>query len=1136
MNDLSERIVDLSPEKLGRLIARLRNRSTAAEAPDRITPREEPSDTSLLSFGQQRLWFLDRFQPGTALYNTFALFRLAGPLQVAAWEQSLAEIRRRHEILRTTFSTSGEQPVQVVSGPQPLLLDQVDLSGICGGVGQMMARSLAVAETHRPFDLEAGPLIRISLVRLSSRDHVVLFTIHHIIFDGWSVSPLIQELATLYRAFLQGKPSPLGPLPIQYADFVDWQRRWLRGQLIESQLAYWKQQLAGAPAFIELPADRPRPPAQTSHGALEREMFPEQTIKPLNALIREENATLFIGLLSAIQVLLSGYSGETDVCVGSPIANRNRPELEGLIGFFVNTLVMRADLSGRASFRQVMRRMRDVALEAYAHQDIPFEYLVEALQPGRRLSHTPFFQVMVTLQNAPMGSPELEGLTIRPWEIDSLTAKFDLHFILRETESGLAVTIQYNTDLFDAVTVTRTLSHLESVLRRVSAEPDRAVATILLLNDGQLHQVSIEWNDTARRYQSGGIADLIERQVERRRDSVAVVFGEHQVSYGELNARGNQLARHLKRLGAGQEQLVGVCVERSIEMIVGMIGILKAGAAYVPLDPSYPYERLALMIADADIRLLLTQERFVPALPECNAEQVRLDSDWDEVARNSDSGPAITIAPDNLAYVIYTSGSTGRPKGVQATHRGVLRLLLGVDYVHLDEEETVLQAASASFDACTFEVWAPLLHGGRCVLFPDRTPTPQELRLIIREQGVTTMWLTSSLFNVVISEDGAALAGLRQLLIGGEALSPAHVRRARALLPDTRVINGYGPTEGTTFTCCYRIEGCVESGQESIPIGSPISNTTAHLLDGNLLSVPVGVVGELHVGGDGLARGYLNGPDATAEKFIPDHFSGMAGARLYKTGDLSRLRREGCLDFLRRKDRQVKVRGFRVELGEIEAILSCHPDIKEAVVVVCEEKPAEKRLVGYVVPEDQKELQGEQLRAYLGKRLPEHMAPSLFVVLGALPLNRNGKTDRRALEQLRLEAPIVTEYVAPRDVEEQVLASIWSQLLGKEKVGVHDNFFELGGHSLLAAQVMSRAAKAFHIELPLRNLFESPTIAEMAAQIRSLKDTQQQVSAKLAQALQLVGSLSQEETAALLREKQAGSQRPATMESAVEIG
>nr|WP_081431391.1 non-ribosomal peptide synthetase [Moorena bouillonii] len=1045
-----------------------------------------------LSFAQQRLWFLEQLQQSSSVYNEQTALHLRGSVDVTILEQVLTEIVNRHEVMRSNFTMVDGSPVMVISPHLKITLPIVDLQQLTEPEQFAQLQQLAVEEAQRPFDLAEGLLLRVSLLRLGEEEHVLLLTIHHIIWDGWSMGVFIEELSALYSAFCSQQPSPLPELPIQYRDFASWQRQWFTGEVLENQLNYWKKQLAGIPTLLELPTDRPRPPVQTSQGSsLDFELNGELTQK-LQALSQASGATLYMTLLAAWATLLYRYSAQEDIAIGSPIANRTRQEIEPLIGFFANTLVLRNDLSGNPSFLELLARVRSCAMDAYANQDVPFEQLVEVLKPERSLSHSPLFQVMFGFQQAQIQKQELASLTLTPLVLKSAMVKFDLTLLMEKTESGIEARLEYNSDLFDQQTIVRMVGHFQTLLAGIVANPQAQVSKLPLLTAAERQQLLVEWNNTNSDYpQDKCVHQLFEEQVERTPDAVAVVFKNQQLTYQQLNTKANQLAHYLRSVGVEADVLVGLCVERSLEMIVAMLGILKAGGAYVPLDPKYPQERLSFILEDTQVKVLLTQEKFLESLPQHQGGIVCLDTDWQRINQANQDNLNSTASADNLAYVIYTSGSTGQPKGVEVVHRGVNRLLFGVNYVHLDATDRFLQMAPISFDASTFEIWGALLHGARCVLFPENIPTAKNLRQEIHKHGITILWLTAAVFNSIIDDDPQALSGIKQLLIGGEALSVAHVQKALETLPLTTIINGYGPTESTTFTCYYPISRQLETTIESIPIGQPIANTQIYILDSHLQLVPIGVPGELHIGGAGLARGYLNRPDLQAQKFIPNPFSQEEGERLYKTGDKARYLSDGNIEFIGRIDNQVKIRGFRIELGEIEAVLGQHPAVGETVVVARKDQSDQKRLVAYIVSEQEQELTSSQLRQFLKQKLPDYMIPSAFAFLDKLPLTPNGKVDLRLLPELDTSnRPQDAGFVSPRNSLELQLSQIWSDLLNVNPVGVNDNFFELGGHSLLAVRLMARIKQEFGTYLPLATLFTEPTIENQASLLVNTTENQ----------------------------------------------
>ncbi len=1060
-----------------------------------IVPQEKRgSDHFPLSFAQQRLWFLDQLEPGNPLYNNPAAIRFTGPLDRAALEQALNEIVGRHEILRTTFTMVSGQPVQVIAPKLILTLPVVDLRTKPEVEREDEVMRLATEEARKPFNLSEGPLLRVILMKLAEEEHVVLLTMHHVVSDGWSVGVLIREVAALYEAFTSCAPASLPELPIQYVDFAVWQRKWLTGKRLDEQLTYWKQHLAGAAPTLELPADRPRPAAQTYRGATRFFNLPVDVFRALKELSRQNDATLFMTMLAAFQTMLYRYSGQEDFCVGAAVANRNRVETEGLIGFFVNMLALRCDLSGDLSFRQLLERTRETALGALAHQDLPFEMLVEELQPQRNRSHTPLFQVIFDLNNAApgaMGALKLANLKAEALQVEAGVAHADLVMSLMENGDALSGKLRYNTDIFDAATIERMLEHFQVLLIGIAADPDRRVSDMPLSTEVERRRLLSEWNDTASEYpRNKCVHELFEAQVERSSDAIALVVEEEQLTYRELNRRANQLAAYLGKLGVGPETPVGFCLERSPEMVVGILGILKAGGTYVPLDPAYPKERLAFMLEDTRTPVILTQQRLIEHLPEHQASVVRIDADWELMTEESEANRASGATAGHLAYIMYTSGSTGRPKGIAIQHRAINRLVFNTNYIEITPEDRMLLASNSAFDAATFELWGALLHGARLVgVSREAVISPRELAASIRDHGISAMWLTAALFNQMTREVPKAFGAVKHLLIGGEALDPHRVREALKNDPPARLVNGYGPTEGTTFTTWYLAQEAAE-GASSIPIGRPISNTQTYLLDRNQQPTPIGIAGELYIGGDGLARGYFNRPELTAEKFVPNPYSERPGARLYRTGDLVRYLPDGAIEFLGRLDHQVKIRGFRIELGEIEAALNRHPSVRESIVLLREDAPGEKRLVAYLATESRKAFTVDDLRNFLRQKLPDYMTPAAFVTLDALPLTPNGKIDRRALPAPEQSRPELAEaFVTPRNQVEELLAAAWADALEIERVGVHDNFFDLGGHSLLATKLFSRIRDTFQVELPLAALFEAPTVAALAERIESAKRT-----------------------------------------------
>ena len=909
------------------------------------------------SFAQQRLWFLDQLVPGNPFYNIFS----ALPLRLqnfAALERALNEIVRRHEALRTTFSISGGQPTQVVASGLTLSVPVIDLRNLPVAERETEVQRLAEVESCRPFDLARGPLLRATVLRQNDIESVLLLSMHHIISDGWSVGILFRELTTLYQAFATGRPAGLPELRIQYADFAVWQRDWLKGDLLEQQLVYWQHQLEDVPV-LQLPIDRARPAIKSYRGARITIALPDDLSRHVKELSQAEGVTLFMTLLATFQVLLHRYTGQENIVIGSPIAGRNREEIEGLIGFFVNTLVIRTDLTGDPTFRELLQRVREVTTQAYAHQDLPFEMLVEVIQPTRDLSRNPLFQVIFQLLHAPSLSPSAAAAAAAsavppPLIVHSGTAKFDLEFSLWESQQGLNGYFEFSTELFDESTITRMADHFRTLLEGVIADPGARISRLPLLTESERKQAISLWNQTRTDYpRERCVHQLFEEQVERTPDAVAIVDQDQRQSYRALNRRANAIAHRLQSLGVGRGALVAVCMERSANMVSVLLAVLKAGGAYVPIDPDYPNARIAFMLADTEAPVLVTERRFVERLPGHTAKLICLDTESEQLAESLDRNPVNAATSADLAYVMYTSGSTGAPKGVCIPHRAINRLVLNTDYVVLDPSDRVAHISNTSFDAATFEIWGPLLCGGRTVVIPKHILlSPPDFSAELRRQDITTMFITAALFNQIASEDPRAFQSLRHVLVGGSAVDPKWAREVLERGAPGRLLNAYGPTESTTFAAWYHIESVSEDAA-TIPIGRPLANTELYVLDPHCNLVPVGVPGELYIGGDGLATGYLKQPLLTEEKFVPHPFSVDAQARLYRTGDLVRRGHDGNVEFLGRIDDQVKIRGFRVELGEIEAVLGQHPTVQDAVLIARAEADGDKRLVAYVVPNRQ---------------------------------------------------------------------------------------------------------------------------------------------------------------------------------------
>jgi amino acid adenylation domain-containing protein len=1053
-------------------------------------PRRKTSGPAPLSFSQQRLWFVHQMEPDSPAYHLSTAVRLKGRLNLQALGEGLDEIVRRHGTLRTVFAQVGDEPVQVVKPAAPMPIPVTSLEDLPEQERGLEVKRLVRAEAITPFDLATGPLLRVSLLRLGEQDHVLLFTFHHIISDGWSSGVLVRELIQLYGAYDSGHESPLAELPIQYADFAAWQRERLKGAAFDEQMAYWEERLAGSEP-LALPTDHPRPHTPSHRGGNEPVAISRATTEALRRLSKREGCTLFMTVMAAFNALLQRHAGQDDISVGTPVAGRGQVETEGLIGFFVNTLVLRTDLSGDPAFRALLGRVRGAALGAYANQDVPFETLVERLQPERVAGRTPLFQVALTLQAASAPASEIAGLQLSPVGDNLGTAKFDLTLDLRESPEGLVGVIEYSTDLFEEATIGRMGRQLETLLDGVAADPDRRISALPLMTEAEGLALAAEWNAGVRDSANEGcLHHLFERRAALSPDSTALLHAGLPLSYRDLNLRSNRLAHRLIREGVGPDSLVGLLMDRSPEFVVALLGILKAGGAYVPLDPSYPEQRLSFMMEDSGLSLLLAQERHAASLPlaegRAGAEPrhgvktILLDADSSEFDSEPADNPSVPLSPDHLAYVSYTSGSTGTPKGTAVPHRSVTGFMLGVTYADFSPSTRLLQHSSLSWDALTLELWPALCLGGSCVLYDGWLPTPADLARAVSAHGVNTLWLTSSLFNSVIDSAPEALSGLSQVLTGGEALSEPHVRRALELLPGARLVNGYGPSECVVFACCQPLSPGLLAEGRGVPIGRPVGDRRVYLLDPYMRPVPPGVAGELYVGGPGVSRGYLGRPALTAERFVPDPFSAEPGARLYKTGDLARSAPGGPMEFAGRADDQVKVRGFRVEPGEVEAALASHPSVRECAVLV-RGSGADRRLVAYAVARPGADADAASLRAHLRGLMPDYMIPSGFLLLPEMPLTPHGKLDRRAL--LALAPPdraAAADYVAPRTPVEEVVAGLWAEVLKAGPVGVRDNFFEAGGHSLLAAQVVSRLRKVFGVELPLRRIFEGPTVESVA--------------------------------------------------------
>jgi amino acid adenylation domain-containing protein len=1081
MTDVRRRIAELSPDERAILEERLLAASaTRSPAPSSI-PRRDPGGPSPLSYAQQRLWFLDRLEPDEPTYNTNTAFRLRGPLDVTALRHALDAVVARHEVLRTTFVTTDGVPLQAVAPTRSADFAVDDLRESPGEPADeaLLHRRLR-DESRRPFDLARDVMLRARLFRLGDGDHVLLLTVHHIATDGWSGGVLAHELSELYAAVVGGRAPDLPPLPIQYADYALWQRRSLEGDVLDAELAHWRQRLAGVPALLALPADRPRPAVLGGEAGAEAVRLPRSASDALKTLGRQARVTPFMVLLAGFKALLGRYTGREDIVVGAPIAGRTRVETERLVGFFVNTLVLRTDLSGDPSFRELLGRVREVCLEAYAHQHLPFEKLVEELRPERSRSHAPLIQILFAFQNAPGAPLQLPGLAVTPVEVEPSTAKFDLVLDLRERDGEFTGRLTYAAALFDGPTIARMAGHLQTLLEGAVADPDRPLSRLPLLTEPERHQLLVEWNRTARPYPlDQGLHELVEAQACRTPDAVAVELGERRLTYQELDRQASALAAHLAARGIGRGDRVGVALERSPELIVAILAVLKAGAAYTPLDPDYPPERLAFVLRDAAVAALLTQPRLETTLPAPAGVVLRLEPGRPVPAPERAAPALAAVDPDSIAYVIYTSGSTGRPKGTLNTHRGIVnQILWTLEAFPLSPADRVLQKTPIGFDVAVWEIFWPLAAGACLVLArPGGHLDPDYLVTHIRQAGLTVLHFVPSMLRLFLDHpDVEACRSLRQILCSGEALPYPLAERVAARLPHARLANLYGPAETAVHVTAWRCRP--DEPTRTVPIGHPVANTRVYVLDPHGQPVPAGIPGELHLGGVQVGPGYLDRPELTTQRFVPDPFAPGPGARLYRTGDRARFRLDGALEFLGRLDFQVKIRGVRIEPGEVEARLAEHPAVREVVVVARVVDDA-TRLVAYVVPHDHAP-DAATLRAFLRRTLPEPMIPETFIPLDRIPLGPNGKVALEALPTPRPATP-PREAAEPRTAEEQELAKIWRHLLRHDKISVDADFFDLGGHSLLVTQLLARIERTFGRPLPVAAIFAAPTIRTLAA-------------------------------------------------------
>jgi len=1093
--DLAGRIAALSPAKRAMLEALLRHgpsEDTAERSDPGTIRRTAIREAAPLSFAQQRLWFLDQLEPGSSMYNMARRIRMEGQLDRAALERAFQALIARHESLRTTFPSANGEPSQVVAPVRDLRMEFTDLTGMGPEDRDRAAQQISLEESRAPFDLAQGPLFRVRLLQLASEDHLLVFVLHHIISDAWSMGLLFGELGELYSAYVTGGEAALPELPIQYVDYAAWQRDWLQGSVLADELEYWKKHIEADPPPIDLPRRRSGPDATAPAGASVPVVVSSELTQRLEELGRREKATLFMTVLAAFQCLLHRYSDQEDIVLGSPIAGRTRAELEGLIGFFINTLVLRTDLSGDPSFRQLLARTREVALEAYAHQDLPFERLVQELHPERDPDRNPLFQVAFVLQNAQRSRLELPGLKLTLLETGSVTSKFDLTLNLSRTVDGLKGTLTYNTRTFDTDTIQRLADHFRALLEEIVADPDARLSALPLMTPDEERTLVQAWSAAGEARAGDPCAHRgVERQATRSPHAPAVISDGGVVSYQELDRWADGLAHRLRALGVTPEARVGLVARRSPELLAGLLGILKAGGAYVPLDPAYPHDRLAYMLRDSGVRALVIEDELTRREPFATLGRTLPVVAITRATEGDSTPPSApsdgTIHGDELAYVMYTSGSTGTPKAVGVSHAALANFgrAAGGTY-ELGAADRVLQFASISFDLSLDEIFPGWYSGAAVVLAPDGPLSPAEVSSTIRRHGVTVVSLPTAFWHYWVQElqsSGAPLPpSLRLVIVGGEKVQPGAFAAWRELETSRiRWLNTYGPTETTVEATAWEWTSADASlpAEAEPPLGRPVAGAKTYVLDRHLKPVPPGVKGELYIGGPGLARGYLNRPGQTAAAFLPDPFTASRGDRMYRTGDLVRSRDDGNLEFVGRADSQVKIRGYRVELSEVESVLSGHPAVAACAVVAREDGPLERRLVAYVAAAGTRAPTSDELRKFLADRLPNYMVPSVVVVLPVLPLTRTGKVDRRALP-VPEDLSASRAHREPATATEKEIAAIWQAVLRLERVGATENFFDLGGHSLLATQVVARIRTKLGGDLPLRVLFEQPTVEALA--------------------------------------------------------
>jgi arthrofactin-type cyclic lipopeptide synthetase C len=1086
METLPSQLTPRQRAELLQLAKSLKLKSTAVSVPP--IARAERGERVPLSFAQQRLWFLAQMEGVSGAYHMPFGLRLSGELDIVALKRALDRIVWRHEALRTNFEAVDGEPVQRIAAPdRGFELQEHDLSGHADEAAELAQRMQE--EADRPFDLEHGRLVRGQLIRLAAQEHVLLITMHHIVSDGWSMEVFARELSVLYGAYRAGEPDPLPALPIQYADYAVGQRQRLTGAVLERQSEYWRRTLAGAPGLLELPTDRARPAQQSFAGEVLELALDTELTRGLKALSRRHGMTLYMLVVAGWAAVLARLSGQAEVVIGTVVANRTRPEVEALIGFFVNTLALRVEVKG--SVAEMLERVKARALEAQEHQELPFEQVVEIVKPARSLAQAPIFQVLLAWQSNGTRTPQLPGLQAAPLQSAYKVAKFDLDLGLGEVNEQIVGDLGYATALFDRATVERHIGYLRQALAALAADERQAVDRIDLLSAAERSQLLVEWNQTDAALPDCCLHVLVEEQAQRQPQAIAVSDGTRQLSYADLNAGANRLARHLRTRGVGPDALVAICLDRGVDLLMGLLGVLKAGGAYVPMDPSNPRQRLNDILEDAQPRVVLTHRRLRAILPPCRAAVIALDEDWNSISEQSPDNlipEALGVSPSNLAYVLFTSGSTGRPKGVMIEHRSVVNLLCSMcAEPGINRDDRVLAFTTVSFDIAAFELFLPLLVGAEVVFANSEMATDGWLMgQLIQQRDVTVLQATPATWRLLL-EDKSWRAPRVRALSGGEALACSLagqvLERVHALW------NGYGPTETTIYSTLQPITAGSAGASASEPIGRPVANTRIYILDGHYEPVPIGVAGEIYIGGIGVGRGYLGKPELTLERFLPDPFSSEPGSRMYRTGDLARWRADGRIEFLGRNDFQVKLRGFRIELGEIEARLAEHPSVREAVVLAREDQAGDKRLVAYVTPAAAAQnsaagIDVEALRTHLGSQLPEYMVPAAYVSLAKLPLTPSGKLDRKALPAPDADAYLRRGYEPPVGEVETTVARIWAEVLNLKRVGRHDNFFELGGHSLLVVKVASLLRQS-GFETTVAEFFNHPTVESFAASLRN---------------------------------------------------